>query len=187
MGENEQGGMLRTVVVVGLVALIAAAITMGVVGMKASMLKNTNEAAVPSQIIDSTSRFILEDPTYEKYVSINNNKIVFDTRTASDNIWVRYESAPEMIPNGSKKVKLSVTGMASTDSLYVHPWMKYLDKSGRQIGGSGVQYANIPTTGKASTVSVVADIPNGAYTYQVSFQSRQASYVEYESATVSFR
>lgn len=187
MGENEQGGMLRTVVVVGIVAMVALIITLGVVGLKGSMLKNTNEAAVPSRIIDSTSQFILEDPTHEKYVSINNNKIVFDTRTASDNIWVRYESAPEMIPNGSKKVKLSVTGMASTDSLYVHPWMKYLDKSGKQIGATGVQYVNIPTTGKTNTVSVVADIPNGAYSYQVSFQSRQASYVEYESATVTFR
>lgn len=41
MGENEQGGMLRTVVVVGLVALIAVVITMGVVGMKASLRTNT--------------------------------------------------------------------------------------------------------------------------------------------------
>lgn len=45
MGENEQGGMLRTVVVVGLVALIAMVITIGVVGMKASMNKNTATAA----------------------------------------------------------------------------------------------------------------------------------------------
>ena len=44
MGENEQGGMLRTVVVIGLVALIAAVITMGVVGLKASMNKNTATA-----------------------------------------------------------------------------------------------------------------------------------------------
>ena len=41
MGENEQGGMLRTVVIIGLVAIIAAVITMGVVGMKASMTKNS--------------------------------------------------------------------------------------------------------------------------------------------------
>lgn len=41
MGENEQGGMLRTVVVVGIVALIAAVITMGVVGMKASLRSKT--------------------------------------------------------------------------------------------------------------------------------------------------
>lgn len=44
MGENEQGGMLRTVVVVGLVALIAAVIIGGVVGMKASMNKNSATA-----------------------------------------------------------------------------------------------------------------------------------------------
>lgn len=44
MGENEQGGMLRTVIVVGLVALIAVVVTMGVVGMKASMTKNSNTA-----------------------------------------------------------------------------------------------------------------------------------------------
>ena len=44
MGENEQGGMLRTVVVVGLVALIAVVITIGVIGMKASMTKNTDSA-----------------------------------------------------------------------------------------------------------------------------------------------
>lgn len=41
MGENEQGGMLRTVVVIGLVALIAAVITMGVVGLKSSLRTNT--------------------------------------------------------------------------------------------------------------------------------------------------
>lgn len=44
MGENEQGGMLRTVVIVGLVALIAAVIIGGIVGMKASMTKNTATA-----------------------------------------------------------------------------------------------------------------------------------------------
>ena len=44
MGENEQGGMLRTVVVVGLVALIAAMVIFGVTGLKASMTKNTDKA-----------------------------------------------------------------------------------------------------------------------------------------------
>lgn len=44
MGENEQGGMLRTVVIVGLVALIVAVIIGGIVGMKASMTKNTATA-----------------------------------------------------------------------------------------------------------------------------------------------
>lgn len=37
MGENEQGGMLRVVVVVGLVALIAAVVTALVITLKNKM------------------------------------------------------------------------------------------------------------------------------------------------------
>lgn len=44
MGENEQGGMLRTVVVVGIVALIASVIIGGIVATKANMTKNTDRA-----------------------------------------------------------------------------------------------------------------------------------------------
>ncbi len=44
MGENEQGDMLRTVVVVGLVALIAAVVIFAVTGLKNNMTKNTNSA-----------------------------------------------------------------------------------------------------------------------------------------------
>lgn len=40
MGENEQGGMLRTVVVIGLVALIAAVVIGVVVGLKNNMVKS---------------------------------------------------------------------------------------------------------------------------------------------------
>ena len=41
MGEREQGGMLRTVVVIGLVAIIAIVITVGMVGLKSSLRTNT--------------------------------------------------------------------------------------------------------------------------------------------------
>lgn len=42
MGENEQGGMLRTVVVVGLVALIAAVVIFAITGLKGNMQSNTD-------------------------------------------------------------------------------------------------------------------------------------------------
>ena len=42
MGENEQGGMLRTVVVIGIIAMVALIITLGVVGLKNNMSNNTN-------------------------------------------------------------------------------------------------------------------------------------------------
>ncbi len=41
MGENEQGGMLRTVVVIGIIAMVALIITLGVVGLKNNMSNNT--------------------------------------------------------------------------------------------------------------------------------------------------
>lgn len=48
MGENEQGGMLRVVVVVGLVALIAAAVIMIVMDLKKKM--QDTSTAVQSNI-----------------------------------------------------------------------------------------------------------------------------------------
>lgn len=44
MGENEQGGMLRTVVVVGLVAMVALIVILGVTGLKSNMTKTTDVA-----------------------------------------------------------------------------------------------------------------------------------------------
>lgn len=41
MGENEQGGMLRVVVVLGLIAIIAAVVIFGVISMKAPMRNST--------------------------------------------------------------------------------------------------------------------------------------------------
>jgi len=187
MGENEQSGMLRTVVVIGIIAMVALIMTLGVVGLKNNMTKNINETSVPSQLIDSSTPLKLEDPTQEKYVSISGNKIVLDTLSSSNNFWVRYDTMPALIPNGSKTVKLTVTGKGSVGSMYSHPWMKYFDKTGKEVTGSGIQYVDVPITGKLMTASVVATIPDGAYTYAISFQSRQLSHIEYESATVTFR
>ena len=73
MGENEQGGMLRTVVVVGLVALIAAVVMMGVVGMKASMTKNTDNAV--STVATTKLPYELKNPniSYQKYTPGTNS------------------------------------------------------------------------------------------------------------------
>ena len=44
MGENEQGGMLRVVVVVGLVAIIAAVVIFAVLKLKENMSGTTDKA-----------------------------------------------------------------------------------------------------------------------------------------------
>lgn len=65
MGENEQGGMLRTVVVVGLVALIAAVITLGVIGLKSNMTKNTDNAV--GTVVTTKKPYYSKDINFKDY------------------------------------------------------------------------------------------------------------------------
>jgi len=57
MGENEQGGMLRVVVVVGLVAIIAAVVIYAVLQLKKNMNDTTSGATngISSQIAKGAS------------------------------------------------------------------------------------------------------------------------------------
>ena len=57
MGENEQGGMLRTVIIIGLIALIAAAVIGGVVAAKASM-QGTQTTALQSISKANSEKYI---------------------------------------------------------------------------------------------------------------------------------
>lgn len=70
MGENEQGGMLRTVVVVGLVALIAAVAIGGVVVSKASMNKHINNT---TSLVEKQANKVIDDEstTIFKYGSFD--------------------------------------------------------------------------------------------------------------------
>lgn len=66
MGENEQGGMLRTVVVIGIIAMITLIIILGVVSLKNSMTKNTATAVYNV------------DKVPKPYPFANNGDIQFD-------------------------------------------------------------------------------------------------------------
>lgn len=65
MGENEQGGMLRTVVVIGLVALIAAVITLGIIGLKSNMTKNTDNAV--GTVVTTKKPYYSKDINFKDY------------------------------------------------------------------------------------------------------------------------
>lgn len=60
MGENEQGGMLRTVVVIGIIAMVALIITLGVVGLKSNMSKNTDKAV--GTVVTTTIPYGVKNP-----------------------------------------------------------------------------------------------------------------------------
>lgn len=73
MGENEQGGMLRNVVVVGLVAMVALIVIFAVVGLKGNMTSTTNGATDNiqkniKQVNDGDNNTVLTDDfTTSKY------------------------------------------------------------------------------------------------------------------------
>ena len=81
MGENEQGGMLRTVVVIGIIAMVALIITLGVVGLKNNMTKNTNSAV--GTVVTTKLPYEVSNPNinYESYTpggsSWGHNVFVF--------------------------------------------------------------------------------------------------------------
>lgn len=67
MGENEQGGMLRNVVVIGIIAMVALIVTLGVVSLKNSMLKNTDSAV--GTVVTTKLPYEVKNPniSYQKY------------------------------------------------------------------------------------------------------------------------
>lgn len=72
MGENEQGGMLRTVVVIGIIAMVALIVTLGVVGLKSNMNNHVNDTTslVEKHVNDASGRDY-ESTTIFKYGNFN--------------------------------------------------------------------------------------------------------------------
>jgi len=73
MGENEQGGMLRTVIVIGIIAMVALIITLGVVGLKNNMSKNTDSAV--GTVVKTQLPYELANPniSYQEYTPAANS------------------------------------------------------------------------------------------------------------------
>lgn len=100
MGENEQGGMLRTVVVIGLIAIIAIVITVGVVGLKSSLRTNTLMAETMGQNVlqfnqNSTDR------RYKFNVLSGSEKMYYDSSTGIMNLTLSANSGDQGMYYGS--------------------------------------------------------------------------------------
>ena len=187
MGENEQGGMLRTVVVVGIIAMVALIITLGVVGLKSNMTKNTKDAIPPDQIFTPGDGYSVSHSYFDEAstMKIVNGALYIDTPASSTPKWARYDSAPSLaVPKDKSTVKFTVVAKAMPGSMYVHPWLIFYDANGNQMDGS--YYLDIPTDGVEHTYSKEGTIPNHAKTYTISFQTREASHVVYKSGSVTF-
>ena len=80
MGENEQGGMLRSVVVIGLVAIIAMVVIFGVVAMKGRLRTNTLMGATMGQNVLQTNQ--RGSDTHYKFNPLDGNtQLSWDDKT----------------------------------------------------------------------------------------------------------
>lgn len=81
MGDKEQSGMLRSVVVLGLIAIIAMVIVVGVVGLKASLRTNTLMA------VDAGHNLVkLKNDSISNSVSILNDDHTNSTTIADNGV-----------------------------------------------------------------------------------------------------
>jgi len=107
MGENEQSGMLRTVVVIGIIAMVALIITLGVVGLKSNMTKNT-DSAVGAVVTTKIPFDVLSngDATYNSYVP--------DPNHWSGN-WYRLPTIGPIPANSWREIHVNLTATSSFD------------------------------------------------------------------------
>ena len=172
MGENEQGGMLRTVVVGGVVALIAAVITMGVVGLKNNMTKNTDRAvgAIAKENGQQVGGRNLLSNSRGKFQpnGISGSRI--------DNYIVYYNSTVYMTKgqqytvhaDASSGLVWSSTHNTSVESNNVVLWI---------VGGNVNTIVSDANTGTGTTFTW--DYPSGTYYLRVNtYKSDNSGYVE---------
>lgn len=119
MGEKEQSGMLRTVIVLGIIALITGVVIYTVLKLKDSMNENIDSGIPPVLVINAlepdqmTSYMTVFDgkdwgtlkrtPMEPGVVTIKDNmNVVLDTRNVNGNKWALVRSPMYAVPNGAK-------------------------------------------------------------------------------------
>ena len=195
MGENEQSGMLRTVVVIGLVAIIAIVMIVGVVGLKSNINNSINEATPASMRMS-----LLTKSDFKFSTHVDNNKpgpvlgdnVVdwtsdiahLDTTSVPAKTWVVGYSPEEDIPRGSKRVKFSVV-LKGSGSQYVHPHLHLNTSAGVKDYYLETISASHPVN-EFTTFSQVFDVPNGTGSFAATLESREGMNVWIKDMTVTF-
>jgi len=206
MGENEQSGMLRTVVVLGIIALITGIVIYTVLKLKDSMNENIDSgippvlvinALEPDQMTSYMNTFDGKDWSNIQRTDIepgvitikDNMNVVLDTRNVSANKWALVRSPMYAVPDDAKRVKLSIT-VKGGGPKYVHPWIHFYDKDGHDIqsstaGSFYIDAINNKTLDDFTTMTKVGQVPDNAVKMCVSMETREKMLVEYKDVTAT--
>lgn len=197
MGENEQGGMLRNVVILGLIALIASVITALVLNLRTKMVDHVDEATPPTVILNLLEpedfQFNMHDvknnfsslPKSAYHWDNNQTVLHFDTTTLTGPIWARAYSKKYKIPDGSKRLKFEIDVKGHTTQ-YVTDWVTVYNSKNEQILHRNAASTRDLSDDKYTTVSKIIDLPEDSKTMNFTLEAREGTVVEYENATLTF-
>lgn len=205
MGENEQGGMLRVVTVVGLIAIISMTLIFGITKLKTNLWKNTEAGVPPTAVIaalqpdqltlsktiyngpnNSMSNAPLEPNTVK---TDDNMDVSIDTTHMKGQGWALVDSPHYALSDGVKRLKYAVE-LKGGGKNAAHPTLYFYDANDNLMQdtvyfmetpeiGSGKTLTNFKTYAKTFTV------PDGAKTFTVSLHAAENMQVTYRNATVT--
>lgn len=197
MGENEQGGMLRNVVILGLIALIASVITALVLNLRTKMVDHVDEATPPTVILnllepedfhfnqhhgDSVG---LDLPKNVYHWDNNQTVLHMDTTTLTGPTWARAYSKSYKIPDGSKRLKFEIEAKGHTTQ-YITDWVTIINSKGENTLHQNAASTRDLSDDKYTTVSKIIDLPEDSKTVYFTLESREDTVVEYKNASLTF-
>ena len=197
MGENEQSGMLRNVVVLGLIALIAGVVMALVIGLKTEMVDHVDEATPPSVILNMLEpdeftfdqhhgdSVLIPVPANTHWWNNSQTVLHFDTTSLKGPSWVRSVSKAHQVPAGSKRVKFEVEVKGHT-SHNVSPYITVRNKSGKDAIHDGISTQGQLSDDHYTFVSKTWNLADDAKDFYFTLETREDSVVEYKNATFTF-
>ena len=188
MGENEQGGMLRTVVVLGLVALIAAVVLVSIGSLKAMVKKNMDVAIPANMMLSTVDKSSITPSSADPYGAFNakskfewiGDSMHIVTPASATRQYAQYNTELKPVPEGAKRLKVTID-ISQTGPNYSHPWIRYFDGNKNQLFDTTYNYY-MPAEQKSKIFTIK---PEAKY-YRVDFESREGMDVYYKDFTMTF-
>ena len=198
MGENEQGGMLRNVVVMGLVVIVVAAV-FGVLMTVKTHAHDSTAQAVNSPIVTRSIQATADENSAASGQGLFGGSVITTTDSGDVHIqtpgaiagtqasYAVWQSPDFTVPTDATKFTLSATAKGTTKQ-YANAWIKFQDANGQQINSSSYVTAinSNEVVSDFRTRFISQNIPKGAVKYRLSMEARENSDVTYRDVSVKF-
>lgn len=195
MGENEQGGMLRNVVVMGLIVIMISAIFGVLLTLKTHAHDSTAQVVNPPILTQSIQATANQNSLISGQNHFGQNTVTvldsgdvhIQTPGANQPTYAVWKSPALTVPADATTFTLSATAKG-TAKQYANAWLSFEDVNGRGISSSSyvTAIASNEVVSDFRTRSISQNIPKGAVKYRLSMEARENSDVTYRDVSVKF-